>query len=144
MPSDPKSGAATDRRHAAGVAASARPAVAVVSVVAWLVPGAAHVWQGHVAKGAVFFVVLLAMFGIGLACGGRLFPLQPGDVLVFLAGLAEYGLGLPRLAAAFGGWGAGDLVAASYEYGNTFLIAAGLLNALVVLDAVDLATGRKS
>ena len=31
----------------------------------------------------------------------------------------------------------------TYEYGNTFLVAAGLLNSLVVLDAYDIALGRK-
>jgi len=31
----------------------------------------------------------------------------------------------------------------TYEYGNTFLIVAGLLNLLVVCDAWDLVTGRK-
>ena len=35
------------------------------------------------------------------------------------------------------------MTAASYEYGNTFLIVAGLLNMLVVLDAYDIALGRK-
>jgi hypothetical protein len=34
-------------------------------------------------------------------------------------------------------------VAATYEYGNTFLIAGGLLNMLVMLDAFDRATGRR-
>jgi hypothetical protein len=31
----------------------------------------------------------------------------------------------------------------TYEYGNTFLIVAGLLNLLVVCDAWDFVTGRK-
>jgi hypothetical protein len=31
----------------------------------------------------------------------------------------------------------------TWEYGNCFLIVAGLLNALVVLDAFDIAMGRK-
>jgi hypothetical protein len=44
------------------------------------------------------------------------------------------------LAGVLGG-GRGEIVAATYEYGNTFLIVAGLLNALIVLDAVDLARG---
>ena len=91
----------------------------------------------------VFFVVLSVMYIIGLACGGRLFPLQWSDPLVFLSGLAQWALGLPRLAAWLGGFGQGDVVAATYEYGNTFLIAGGLLNTLVVLDAYDIATGRK-
>jgi hypothetical protein len=31
----------------------------------------------------------------------------------------------------------------TYEYGNAFLIVAGLLNMLVLLDAFDVAEGRK-
>ncbi len=41
------------------------------------------------------------------------------------------------------GLGRGDVVAITYEYGNTFIIAAGLLNMLVVLDVFDIAKGRK-
>jgi hypothetical protein len=33
---------------------------------------------------------------------------------------------------------------ATYEYGNTFLLIAGLLNYLVMLDSFDIAAGRKS
>jgi hypothetical protein len=36
------------------------------------------------------------------------------------------------------------VVSATYEYGNTFLIVAGLLNTLAVLDVFDLGMGRKS
>ena len=37
------------------------------------------------------------------------------------------------------GWGKRrqDVVAITYEYGNTFLMASGLLNALVMLDVYD-------
>jgi hypothetical protein len=31
----------------------------------------------------------------------------------------------------------------TWEYGNTFLIVSGLLNFLVILDAYDIAMGRK-
>ena len=34
-------------------------------------------------------------------------------------------------------------MAITYEYGNTFVIVAGLLNMLVVLDVFDIAKGRK-
>ena len=47
-----------------------------------------------------------------------------------------------RRLRAFG-LGKGVVTAASYDYGNTFLIVAGLLNMLVVLDAYDIALGRK-
>ena len=36
-----------------------------------------------------------------------------------------------------------DVRAVTYEYGNAFLIVAGLLNMLVVIDAYDVAMGRK-
>ena len=35
------------------------------------------------------------------------------------------------------------MTAVSYQYGNTFLMTAGLLNFLVILDAFDVAMGRK-
>jgi len=112
-------------------------------VCAWFIPGAGHLLQGQGRKAAIFGIVLFAMFAIGLASSGRLFPFDTSEPLVWLAAGAEWMLGLPRLAAAVGGWGRGDVTAIAFEYGNTFLIAAGLLNVLVVLDAFDRASGRK-
>jgi hypothetical protein len=112
-------------------------------LIAWLVPGAAHLAMGQARRGGVLLVVISFMFVAGLGFGGRLFPFQLADPLVFLAAVAEWALALPRLVAAIAGLGAGDVVAATYEYGNTFLIASGLLNLLAMLDAYDRATGRK-
>jgi len=111
-------------------------------LAAWLVPGAGHLLLGQRRKGGIFFVVLSVMFVIGLAFGGRLFPFQMQEPLVFLAAVAEWLQLLPRIIAGVGGLGQGDVVAVTYEYGNTFLIVAGLLNALVVLDVFDRARGR--
>jgi hypothetical protein len=91
----------------------------------------------------VFLVTLLLMTVVGLAFGGRLFPFTGREPLVLLAAAAEWAsLGI-RLLAALGGWGQGHVVAITYEYGNTFLIVAGLLNVLVAFDAVDRARGRR-
>jgi hypothetical protein len=108
------------------------------------VPGGGHFMLGRNRKALVLFVVLTFMYVLGLAAGGRLFPMQLSEPLVFLAALAEWAVLLPRLAAAMGGFGQGDVVAVSYEYGNTFVIVAGLLNTLVILDTYDIATGRKA
>ena len=135
---------ASPRSPTTTAAAAARPAAGVTCTAALLVPGAGHFLQDERQKAVVFFVILMAMFAVGLGFGGRLFPFQISDPLVFLAAAAQWVLTAPRLAAVMGGWGQGTVVAATYEYGNTFLIAAGLLNALVVLDAYDLATGRKA
>ena len=51
--------------------------------------------------------------------------------------------GLPYFVAKLLGHGSGRVVAITYEYGNAFAIVAGLLNMLVVLDAYDIAEGRK-
>jgi hypothetical protein len=83
------------------------------------------------------------MFAFGLWLEGRLFPFEVSQPLVALAAVADIGIGLPYLVAKAVGVGAGRVVAITYEYGNTFVIAAGLLNMLVVLDAFDIAKGRK-
>ena len=111
--------------------------------VGWLIPGAAHVWLGRRDKGIIFLVVLVLMFAAGVYLEGRIFPFQLGEPLVALAALANIGIGLPYFVAWGAGAGAGNVVAVSYEYANTYLIVAGLLNALVVLDAYDIAIGRK-
>lgn len=112
-------------------------------VLAWAVPGAAHVWLGRRQKGAIFFVVLCLMFATGLMLHGRIFPFEFSEPLVALAAIADVGLGGPWVLARMVGTGSGLVTATTYEYGNTFLIVAGLLNFLVVLDAFDIAMGRK-
>jgi hypothetical protein len=112
-------------------------------VAAWLVPGAAHLWLGRREKGLVFLIVLPLMFVIGLALDGRLFPFDWSQPLVALAAVADVGLGVPYVIARLIDSGAGRVISVTYEYGNAFLIAAGLLNFLVMLDAYDIALGRK-
>ena len=115
----------------------------LLCVAAWAIPGAGHLWLGRRNKGLVFFVALSLMFAIGLALRGRIFPFDLADPLVALAALADFGIGLTYFVAAALGYGAGDVRAVTYEYGNAFLIVAGLLNVLVVIDAYDVALGRK-
>jgi hypothetical protein len=115
----------------------------IISIAAWLVPGAGHLWQGRTQKGVVFLITIPLMFAVGLALRGRLFPFEFSQPLVALAALASLGNGVPYFAASLLGFGQGVVTAASYEYGNTFIIVAGLLNMLVILDAYDVALGRK-
>jgi hypothetical protein len=83
------------------------------------------------------------LFVMGLALEGRLFPFDFSEPLVALAAFANAGLGLPWVAGRMLGLGSGVVIATTYEYGNIFLIVAGLLNFLVILDAFDIAVGRK-
>jgi hypothetical protein len=115
----------------------------LICAAAWLIPGAGHLWQGRYQKGLVFLVTLPLMFACGLWLNGRLFPFEPSQPLVALAAIADLGIGVPYFIAKALGAGAGRVVAVTYEYGNAFVIVAGLLNMLVVLDAFDVAQGRK-
>ena len=112
-------------------------------VVSWLVPGAGHLVQGRPQKGLTFLFALPAMFAIGLALHGQLAPFVFSEPLVGLSALANLGMGLPYLIALGLDLGHGMVTAASYEYGNAFLIVSGLLNILVVIDAYDIRLGRK-
>jgi hypothetical protein len=115
----------------------------LLCLASWAVPGAGHLWLGRRSKGLLFLVALPLMFAIGLAIRGRLMPFDLSEPLVGLAAIADLGIGLAYFAAAALGYGGGDVRAVTYEYGNTFLIVAGLLNLLVVIDAYDVALGRK-
>jgi hypothetical protein len=127
---------AADRTQAAST-------IYLICFVAWLIPGAGHLWLGRRQKGLVFLVALSLMFAFGLWLEGQLFPFDVSQPLVALMAIADVSIGLPYFAAKAVGAGAGRVVAITYEYGNTFVIVAGLLNLLVVLDAYDIAKGRK-
>lgn len=115
----------------------------LICVAAWAIPGLGHLVLGRLQKGVVFLVALLLMFACGLWLEGRLFPFEFSQPLVLLAALADLGMGLPFILARVVHAGAGRVVAVTYEYANAYLIVAGLLNMLVVLDAFDIAEGRK-
>jgi hypothetical protein len=115
----------------------------LLCLVAWLIPGAGHLWMGRRQKGLVFLLALPAMFAIGLALHGRVFPFDFSEPLVGLAAVANLLAGAPWLLTRMLDGGGGTVTAVTYEYGNCFLIVAGLLNFLVILDAYDVALGRK-
>ena len=115
----------------------------LLCLAAWAIPGVGHLWQGRRAKGLIFLIALPLMFAIGLMIQGRLFPLEFSDPLVGLACIADFGIGIPYFIASALGMGVGEVRAVTYEYGNAFVMTAGLLNFLVVIDAYDIALGRK-
>jgi hypothetical protein len=124
--------------------AAAEPGTLVLLCLAsWAVPGAGHLWMGRRQKGIVFLLALPLMFLTGLLLHGRIFPFELSDPLVALAAVANLGAGAPWLLARVVEAGAGTVTAVTYEYGNCFLIVAGLLNSLVILDAYDIGMGRK-
>jgi len=114
----------------------------LLCLASWALPGVGHLWLGR-RKGLVFLIALPLMFAIGLGIKGRIFPFDLSEPLVGLAAIADFGIGLTYFVATALGFGSGEVRAVTYEYGNAFLIVAGLLNLLVIVDAFDIAQGRK-
>jgi hypothetical protein len=130
-------------RADAAVRSQSTSNIYLICAAAWLVPGAGHFWLGRRQKGITFLITLTFMFVFGLWIEGRLFPFQWTQPLVALSAFADIGTGLPYLLTRALDGGHGRVVAITYEYGNAFTIVAGLLNMLAVLDAFDIAQGRK-
>jgi len=87
------------------------------------------------------------MFLLGLRLGGHLFRVTDqgfAALLQLLPMSANLGSGLLYLFCFVTNIGfAEQAQRVTYEYGNTFLLVAGLLNYLCMLDAFDIAAGRK-
>ena len=119
-------------------------AVVPACLLAWLLPGAGHLYLGRARKGLLLLSAVGALFVLGVALGARLqmyFGLD--DPLSVLRSLAQMAIGLPYFLARSLGLGAGEVTSPTHEYGNTFTEVGGLLNILVLLDALDTALGRK-
>jgi hypothetical protein len=109
----------------------------------WLVPGLAHVLIGRWIRGIIFAACVLLMFALGLGMHGKLYDLEFDQPLHLFAFIANIGAGAPYWIAARMGLGIGTMTWPSYDYGTTYLWVCGLLNYLIVLDAFDIAQGRK-
>jgi hypothetical protein len=110
---------------------------------AWLIPGLGHLLLGRRWRALILFASILIMFSFGLAMKGQFFSTGSGSYLQTLGYFGELCVGIAMPAARFFGYSGGDPFFVSSDYGTAFLVAAGMLNVLAVLDAYDIALGRK-
>jgi hypothetical protein len=122
----------------------------LIGLAAWAVPGLGHLLQRRWARALLLGGAVWSMFFTGLWLGGHLFRVSAGDqgltaLLQLLPMTANAGAGLLYIFCWLTNTGfAEQAQRITYEYGNTFLLVAGLLNYLAMLDAFDLAAGRKA
>jgi hypothetical protein len=112
-------------------------------VLAWLVPGAGHLYLRRWRRGILFLVLVMAALALGVGLEGKLWRFVPGQPLSYLGTLACIFLGLPYFVLRFFMGYEGDVLSQGYEYGAAFLFTAGLMNLLLVLDTWDIAKGWK-
>lgn len=112
-------------------------------VLAWLVPGAGHLSQARWVRGFTFLALVCFSVVMGSSLDGKLFVAQPGSPLSTLGTIASLGAGIPYMILRWIVDYQGDMRSATYEYGGAFLLTAGLMNLLAMLDAWDVLRGRK-
>ena len=122
----------------------------LVGAAAWFIPGAGHLVQQKWWRAALLGGAVWICFFVGMGMGGHLFDLSTDNSSALLQVppmIANIGTGALYLVSWLFDYGFKDDPAqaarATYEYGNTFLLIAGLLNYLTMLDAFDIAAGRK-
>lgn len=117
-------------------------------LLGWLIPGGGHLAQKRWGRGLLFGGAVCLMFILGRQFGGNLQDITNGTegLLPRVFGAFNLGTGVLYLGSWLSGTGFGEAEDArriSFEYGNTFLMVAGLLNYLIAFDAFDIRVGRK-
>jgi hypothetical protein len=120
----------------------------VIGILAWIFPGAGHLVQGRTTRALLIGGAIWVMFIVGVFSGGAYYPgfdFKDGQLLYLLNVFAKLGNGL--------GWLVSFLMSvtpspdtpalATFEYGGRMVEAAGLLNYLATIDALDIHFGRK-
>ena len=117
----------------------------VAAALAWLFPGLGHLYLGRRGRALAYAAIVITTFLLGMSFEGRLYSVEQGQPLTLLATFAVHGAGLlPIAARALSGNPGGSILSVTFEYGCAFLLTAGLMNLLLLLDAWDIAAGRKS
>jgi hypothetical protein len=133
-------------------AAAAAPAASISKwapavLLAWLVPGGGHFLLKRPARGAILGGSVVIVFLLGLMMRGTLFQPEGGDLLtmvIYYGGfIGDLLAGILYILTVWLGYSQPDMPGHVHDYGTKFLVAAGLLNLLAIVDAYEIATGRK-
>jgi hypothetical protein len=116
-------------------------------VAGWIVPGAGHFLLKKRGRGAMILGSVSLMFLFGLFMRGSLFTPERSDVLTtlityggFIGNLAN---GVLYFLTTWLGYNQPDVAGHVHDYGTKFLVSSGLLNILGMVDAYEIAVGKK-
>jgi hypothetical protein len=125
-------------------------------LVGWLIPGGGHFLLRKHARGGLLAFAVVAMFLCGIMMRGATFQTpffemingqQRLDLLTkvintggFLGNVAS---GILYLMTAWFSYDQPDVAGHVHDYGTKFLVAAGLLNILALVDVFEIATKKK-
>jgi hypothetical protein len=134
----------TSTSQARSGAAAAQGSMALLApAIAWLIPGAGHLIQKRWIRGLLLMTSVVAMFVLGLAMDGKIYNPNAGDLLDILGFFGDLGAGGLYLAGRGLNWGSAAITSATADYGTKFIVVAGLLNIMSIVDAYHIAIGKK-
>jgi hypothetical protein len=92
-------------------------------------------------------LAITGMFLCGLMMRGAMFQPQSGDILTILINtggfIGDLASGILYLLSVWLGYAQPDMAGHVHDYGTKFLVTAGLLNVLAMVDTFEIASGRK-
>jgi TM2 domain-containing membrane protein YozV len=119
------------------------PAVAL----GWIIPGGGHMMLKRPGRGALILACVAAMYLLGLMMRGALFTPKSDDLLtavIYYGGfLGNVMSGILYFLTVQLGYAQADIAGHVHDYGTKFLVGAGLLNVLGMVDAYEIATRQK-
>ena len=124
-------------------------ALSKIMIVAWLIPGGGHLLLKKSLRGAILGGTIALMFVLGLLMRGIMFHPQRADllttVITYGGFVGDLATGLLYIVAFIFGYPEKvvDVAGHVHDYGTKFLVAAGLLNILAMIDAFEIAKGKK-
>lgn len=115
--------------------------VEVILFLSWFFPGFGHFHYRKYRRGMVYLALILGSILLGVLLQGRLYIPTKGEFLSYLGFLGNLGLGVLYLVLALAGY-RGNLHAPASDYGTIYLLAAGLMQWLLLLEVHGLQGGK--
>jgi hypothetical protein len=114
----------------------------------WLIPGGGHFLLKRNGRAVLLLFSITLMYLCGLMMRGTMFQPESGDLLTVVihvgGAIGDFACGLLYLLTVWMGYNQPDVAGMVHDYGTKFLVTAGLLNILAMVDAFEIAAGRKS
>jgi hypothetical protein len=112
-------------------------------VVGWIVPGAGHLIVRRWVRGVLIMICVCTMFFLGLGMQGKVYDTGFNDLIDVLSFVGDLCTGGLYMLARSLDWGSGAIHRAIADYGTKFIVVAGLLNVISMIDAYHIAIGKK-
>ncbi|MBI3680410.1 MAG: hypothetical protein HY235_08435 [Acidobacteria bacterium] len=119
-----------------------------IVLFAWILPGAGHFYLRRSGRALLLASAITLTFLFGIMMRGAMFQPMSGDLLttiIYTGGfISDVMSGILYLLTVWLGYSQPEVAGHVHDYGTKFLVAAGLMNVLAMVDVFEIVSGRKS